>query len=699
MTGKYSPIKHFMVEFGPHPADANAHTHLNNCYGDGLPDPSRIFVDPNDLDEVLATDDLLKTLRKIITEELIAPYATETNDQDPIKRAIDAAPFFVDFANTKHRLRKQTLEEAMDHAMKAKKEIVRIRVSIAHLYFDTSAGPINFLDWSKITTTAPSMPRTSSTSAASGSGSTPTGATLTPTAVGTAVVSAITASAPILTSAFASAMPAYNPAPAPTSSSTTSVSTSLFNSNALPSDVFIRYENKMKNGTILGNTVKTKYSNDHYYHLEGTDKIILADGTLFIIQTPNEKGLFKATVTCEDDTHAGIRAWYANFAKACHDYGFYVHPLWCFRPDHGGDFGFTVGDDAEDDLPKRMEIKISQMSNPIYRALVRKDMFPKDSRMHAIVRSCDGNGYRALKSILFKSHPAFHPQPSTLITSYPKQRSMSILEYYQIFVDYEQLCAYISNRTSTLDDGTELDIFLKNAKYGDFLNRVTRDERRMASLRYKYRGTQLIETLDKFLMAPDSPLLQELTLSRGTKKDPRNFKKEAPPTKFNRPFRRPFAAVNSLSAHAVGNSHSDSSEEDEGSDDDEDVTPGSGLNSIKVPGDDEAAEVFHVYAAAVHRINREPSAAANPDCIVCGEKHRFDKCPILGNTDFLRAHYVRYCQMIKRDSAARAGTVTTGRFIKQPAKAKMPVNFVEDLHEDDAETDYDTDTDFQRGRG
>jgi hypothetical protein len=132
-------------------------------------------------------------------------------------------------------------------------------------------------------------------------------------------------------------------------------------------------------------------------------------------------------------------------------------------------------------------------------------MFPPESRLCGIVTSCDGDGYRALKQILFKSHPAFYEQPSTLITSYPKQHNSTTLEYYTRFIDYQQLRAYISNIGLTLDDEGELDIFIRNAKHFEYLNRVTRDERRLTTTKPKYRGTQLVETIDKFLMAPDSP--------------------------------------------------------------------------------------------------------------------------------------------------------------------------------------------------
>lgn len=84
-----------------------------------------------------------------------------------------------------------------------------------------------------------------------------------------------------------------------------------------------------------------------------------------------------------------------------------------------------------------------------------------------------------------------------------------MLEYYKLFLDFQQLCAYISNISATLKNVAELDIFIGNSKYSSYLNRVTQDEQRLSSLRHKYTGQQLVETLDKFLMLPDSPICQE----------------------------------------------------------------------------------------------------------------------------------------------------------------------------------------------
>ena len=79
------------------------------------------------------------------------------------------------------------------------------------------------------------------------------------------------------------------------------------------------------------------------------------------------------------------------------------------------------------------------MTQPLYHLLQKSEMFPCDSNCVNIIQQCFGDGYKALKQILFQSHPVFHPQPAMLITSYPKQRDQTMLEYYSLFQDYLQL--------------------------------------------------------------------------------------------------------------------------------------------------------------------------------------------------------------------------------------------------------------------
>lgn len=224
-----------------------------------------------------------------------------------------------------------------------------------------------------------------------------------------------------------------------------------------------------------------------------------------------------------------------------------------------------------------------------------------------------------------------------MITDYPRQRDLSILEYYMLFLDFLQLRAYITDINLTLDDESELDIFINRCKYSDYLNRITYEERRQSSQRYKYVGRQLVETLDKFLLAPGSP-------ARASAHRPSPLPASTTPTKFVKPFPK----FNKLTVNSIDTMPFDSDDSIEIS-----------LNSIRVPDDSTSKHTFHTYCAAVHQLTAEPSYASDPTCIVCGERHKFDKCPILHNTDFLRSHYIRYCQFLKRDSALQQKQKTT----------------------------------------
>ena len=123
-----------------------------------------------------------------------------------------------------------------------------------------------------------------------------------------------------------------------------------------------------------------------------------------------------------------------------------------------------------------MQLALIRMSNPMHRMLSQKDMFPSKSRLHEIVRSCRGDGYKALKAILMKLHLIFYDQPSTLIRVYPSQGDLTMRQYHELFLDFLQLRAFIMNIDKDLDSSDELDIFIANAKYSDYLNRVTRDD-------------------------------------------------------------------------------------------------------------------------------------------------------------------------------------------------------------------------------
>ena len=266
---------------------------------------------------------------------------------------------------------------------------------------------------------------------------------------------------------------------------TTTASISIFSPLTLPADVKSQYTHHMiDKKVILQHHVNTEIdgANGKHHYLVGTPQkyVILNDGTLFVMLSSNElkeKELFWSPVPCTSDMHSGIHVWYKTFGSTCHDYGYYVHPIWLFRKDIGGHWGFTCGDGADDDIPSHLRIGLNIMSSTLFRLLMTPKMFPPDSKKPELIQQCKGDGYAVLKQILFNSHPAFHEQPSTLIPAYPKQTAnMSLVQWYNVFMDYLQLCTVIHDVDASLNDKMELDLFITHAFYGDYLNRVTHEE-------------------------------------------------------------------------------------------------------------------------------------------------------------------------------------------------------------------------------
>ena len=72
------------------------------------------------------------------------------------------------------------------------------------------------------------------------------------------------------------------------------------------------------------------------------------------------------------------------------------------------------------------------------------------------------------------------------------------------------------------------------------------------------------------------------------------------------------------------------------------------LIDIEFP--DDGLDVYEQYCCAVNAIARDPAKMTAPECIVCGEQHRFSDCAVLNNVDFLRQHYIRYKQLQNRDT-------------------------------------------------
>jgi len=114
-----------------------------------------------------------------------------------------------------------------------------------------------------------------------------------------------------------------------------------------------------------------------------------------------------------------------------------------------------------------MEIPLLHMDQPLYRLL--QDSFPSDSDVAEEIQQCQGKGYVALKTIVRKIHPNYQLQPAIMIKSYPTQGSRPLQEYFMAVKDFLQLRSFIMNLPQTLNNPQEVDVFISNMKYSDYI--------------------------------------------------------------------------------------------------------------------------------------------------------------------------------------------------------------------------------------
>lgn len=610
------------VRFLSHPGNKEHHRNLNTLYSDFLPDAAlaTLFTDNTRQQLVANVADVLRN--HIIS--MIEPFALETTDKTVIRTIIMAAPLSVGLPNTEdsHCRRIPTgLESTMQRALATAgtdDPVISIRIGLNHVTFANAAHSLSYLDWEAFylnTSPDAQAQRAAAATAANAPAANSFNATELAQALATALPT--TPSATDIAIAFRNTFsPTGSPSPATASTSATSVpSPTLFNYNSLPADVKRRYTAKLDERVLTGTLIATKFtpvpgSNmSTSYHQHDADKIILADGTLFVLQELNTKGLLRAQVQCSDTTPQGIRAWYNIFSQACFDHGFYCHPLWCYRKDHGGQHGFTIGDTTDDDLPSTVQLRINNMKHPLFRVLNQTGMFPTNCAISRLLPTCGGDGYTALKSILLHSqaHPAFVEMDGPMVSAAPTQGSLSFPEYYNVFKDYLMLRAYIHDEPYQISDKKQLDTFLTNAKDSLYLINCTRDERKTPSLAHKYKGTQLLDTLLMFLNARPSSAPAPASGSRTWSR------------------RAPTGRANNLEP------------------------------LLEAPSDLPDLTLPELAAFAL----RSDSSRSSQTCVVCQylklpeTQHVFAQCPVLTNQKYLQTHYIRLCQMLNRDQSLR----------------------------------------------
>ena len=226
-----------------------------------------------------------------------------------------------------------------------------------------------------------------------------------------------------------------------------------------------------------------------------------------------------------------IRDWYYKFHGHAKQYGIYVHNYFDFRKLSGDPKGFTCGDDTDNvlfDVPRLLESRLREWDSTIHAAL--QDIFSTaGSAEYKIVQNKHGKGYEALFDIIRPNHPEHDTYPSLLIKDKPVQRKrQSITDYFNEYVNYLKLSAYLTDVSINLNHDRERETFIGNLRQGrEFLDK-TYDERHSNDpiKRSMYLQGNLVGTLESVAkrIRPNkgisgigaSPLpRKELTFNRG----------------------------------------------------------------------------------------------------------------------------------------------------------------------------------------
>ena len=662
-----------------------------------------------DIKKAIVPDDVIERIRASIGIDILLPVATDTpgNDDGKLlcyKHILDTCPLYVGYQQSDRAVRTRlTNRSSFQNILtrlcnKQIREGMFIEVAIQGIFFPDDLSLCNFLEWTagNMKTDGPFPPTPGFAPAvASAPGAAPAPGTqpLTAQAI-TAAVSAALSSTPSATAHGNSVLTNY----------TGPSSGYAFNTTSLPSDVLLRYNAWKSNKALPGSTIAKKYTSNDWYH-DGnattnnvpTERIILADGTLFIVRNVSYPTLFKLPATrCTDTSHAGIRLWYYALTKSLMDQGIYVHPFWCFRKAVGNYWGFTTSTAPayaqEVDLPHSMATPLQPMTSAVHSHIMKTGTFDSKSEYAKIIRSCPSDGYRALKLIIMRSHPNFIEEPAQYLTDYPQQKKdESVFDFTQVFSDYLQLQSFVMDNNRGIGDKSIQDIFLSCCYYKFWIKKHTYDERK--SKPSLYTAELFFDTIMQHFTASDSPYQREKRESAAPARPSTYTGRYQPASKpKSAPIRAILPAYGTYPPSDYAPLNALSAREDIPKEDNVESPYDSGLREfsemsdalkdIDVPNSPEDQDLYRIYVNAVRSLPSQPDAAFSGTCIVCGGSHNFDNCDVLNDKQFLRGHYIRFCQMVRKNASALRNDPSMG----------SPSARVNALHTSRAD-DYDADTD------
>jgi hypothetical protein len=175
-----------------------------------------------------------------------------------------------------------------------------------------------------------------------------------------------------------------------------------------------------------------------------------------------------------------LKAFHRAIASHCRDCGIYFPDYYDMRVD-GGTMGFRIGDTDNDDLPERFRFNVEAWDAELYKLFSSPNIFakPLQDQVREILTQTYGHGYDFMRSLVKRTHPNYQVQASLLIVEFPKQKeNENLSRYFLRFQGYLEQKAWIMDQVSDISAPSTLDIFINNARYPEYLNRHTIDDRR-----------------------------------------------------------------------------------------------------------------------------------------------------------------------------------------------------------------------------
>ena len=288
------------------------------------------------------------------------------------------------------------------------------------------------------------------------------------------------------------------------------------------------------------------------------------------------------------------------------------------------------------DAPQLLEPRLREWDSTIHAAL--QDIFSTTGLTeYKIVQNKHEKGYKALFDIICPNHPEHDTYPSLLIKDRPIQREwQSITDYFNKYVNYLKLSAYLTDVSINLNHNRERETFIGNLQQGcKFLDK-TYNERHSnnPTKRAMYLQGNLVGMLESvtkqicpschFSGSSGSPIpKKELTF---------NCSQQI----CKKPLALPTKGIATKKVQVV------------------DVFNANNSTNVMIP--EEFGSAFdHIADKYVNTIASTASFDTLRPCAVCDKAgHTFDDCPVLQNVEFLQKHYIQFKLFLKKQSATTA---------------------------------------------